>query len=81
MAPYSAQDGFRMVENFMDRESDLQMQLGYCHPEVDADGRRPLTLKGAYLLSWRSIFPGRNLRGWREKPRSARLLQDASAGA
>lgn len=79
--PYSADAGFRMVEDFMDRESDLMTRLGYCHPEVDADGRRPLTLKGAYLLSWRSIFPGRTLRGWREKQHSARLLADASAKA
>ncbi|WP_158637172.1 hypothetical protein [Arenimonas daejeonensis] len=48
---------------------------------MDAEGRRALTLKGAYLLSWRSIFPGKGLTGWLEKQRSARLLAQASAQA
>lgn len=79
--PYSAEEGFRMVEDYMDHESDLLVEMGYCHPQVDAEGRRALTLKGAYLLSWRAIFPGKGLTGWLDRQRSARLLAQASAQA
>ncbi len=30
--PYSAEEGFRMVEDFMDHESDLLVEMGYCFP-------------------------------------------------
>lgn len=76
--PYSTEEGFRLIEDFMDMESDHMVELGYCHPQVDADGRRRLTLKGAYLLTWRSITPGKPLVDWLDKRRSGRLL--AAAG-
>jgi hypothetical protein len=79
--PYSASEGFRMVEDFMDYESDLLVEMGYCFPQVDAEGRRALTLKGAYLLSWRSIFPGKGLKGWLDRQHAARLLAQATAQA
>lgn len=79
--PYSADEGFRMIEDHLDHESDVLVEMGYCHPQVDAEGRRALTLKGAYLLSWRSIFPGKGLTGWLDRQRSARLLAQASARA
>lgn len=79
--PYSADEGFRMVEDFMDHESDLLVEMGYCHPQVDAEGRRALTLKGAYLLSWRSIFPGKGLKRWLDRQHAARMLAQATAQA
>ena len=79
--PYSADEGFRMVEDFMDHESDLLVEMGYCHPQIDAEGRRALTLKGAYLLSWRAAFPGKGLKGWLDRQHAQRLLAQASAQA
>lgn len=57
--PYPSDQGFRPIEAFIARESDELVQLGYCKPEIDSQGRRALTLKGALFLTWKNALPGK----------------------
>ena len=52
----------RIVANFLEREAAELVRLGYCRRSIDAQGQRSLTVKGAYLMSWQLVFPGKQLR-------------------
>ena len=58
---------FQVVEEFVERESDELVKLGYCQAAIDEAGRRSLTVKGAYLLSWKLLFPGNVIKGWSDR--------------
>lgn len=68
-------DCFRVIEDFMHRESDELARRGYCRPEMDAGGFRRVTLKGAYLMTWGQLFPGSWLKKHRDARYAKRLLQ------
>ena len=75
--PYDAAQGFRPVEAFMERECDELVRLGYCRPEIDRDGRRSLALKGAFLLTWKSVFPANKIVDYLDRKHSRDLLKRA----
>jgi hypothetical protein len=59
---YDTEGGFSLVRKYMRLESDELVRMGYAREPIGSDGRRGLTVKGAWLLTWRSIFPGNVLR-------------------
>jgi hypothetical protein len=60
----------------MARESDELAKRGYCYNEIDSDGKRSLTWKGAYLITWRSVFPGNRIRDYFDRMYAARILKN-----
>lgn len=56
---YRAEQGFAEMAAFLREESDTLLAKGLVKPEIDADGKRPLTLYGAFVMTWRSVWPGR----------------------
>ncbi len=74
---YDKSKGFKYVEEFMARESDELVKKGYCNNEIDADGKRSLTWKGAYLLTWQSVFPGNRIRDLIDRSNASRILRNA----
>ncbi|NLD35828.1 MAG: hypothetical protein GX654_03080 [Desulfatiglans sp.] len=77
---YDKSKGFKHIEDFMARESDDLVKRGYCYNEIDSDGKRSLTLKGAYLLTWRSIFPGSRIRELIDRSYASRILKNLLRG-
>jgi hypothetical protein len=75
--PYNKESGFKVVQDFIAIESDILVKKGYCAQEIDDEGKRQLTLKGAYLTTWRSVFPGRIIQGFFDKKYSNKLLDNA----
>lgn len=75
--PFDSSEGFKVVEDYMAKESDILVQKGYCKPEIDDSGKRSLTLKGAYVITWRSVFPGKKIRNALDKLYSNKLLKNA----
>lgn len=72
---------FEAVARHLAEESDHLVARGYCQPALGPDGRRALTPKGACLLTWRSIFPGKRLLEARDRREAASLLARADASA
>lgn len=75
--PLEPARAFEAVERHLADESDHLVAQGYCLPAIGPGGRRALTLKGACLLTWRSIFPGKRLLEARDRREAARLLARA----
>ncbi len=73
---YEKKAGFSTVEEFMAKESDMLVIFGYCDPYID-DGKRALTMKGAYLLTWKSLFPGKKINALLDKAYSKKVLNNA----
>jgi hypothetical protein len=73
---YDKSKGFKLVEEFMARESDELVKRGYCNAEIDAEGKRSLTWKGAYLLTWRSVFPGNRIRDYIDRSYARNMLRN-----
>jgi hypothetical protein len=74
--PYDKSKGFKHVEDFIARESDELVKRGYCDNEIDANGKRSLTWKGAYLLTWRSVFPGNRIRDLIDRSYATRIIRN-----
>jgi hypothetical protein len=72
---YDKSQGFKHIEDFMARESDELAKRGYCYNEIDSDGKRSLTWKGAYLLTWRSVFPGNRIKDYYDRSYASRVLK------
>jgi len=72
--PYPSDQGFKPIEDFIARESDELARLGYCHAEIDDNGRRALTLKGALLLTWKNAIPGKLILALMEQRSTRNLL-------
>lgn len=68
-------DCFGVIRDYIEKESDELVKMGYCHPEVDASGNRALTLKGAYLMTWGQLAPGNWIRRFLDARYARRLLQ------
>lgn len=67
--------GIALVEQALAREADELLRLGFCLEPVDADGKRSLTLAGAYRLTWKSVFPGKQIQNWRDLRRARAVLR------
>ncbi len=77
--PCDKSNGLDSMTKFFAMESDELVHSGYCHKEIDSNGMRTLTLKGAYLMTWRSIFPGNIIQKAITSGFSKRLLKEAEA--
>ncbi len=75
--PYDKATGFEMVEDFMAKESDVLVSKGYCNDEIDGEGKRSLTFKGACILTWKSAFPGKNILNIVNLAYAKKLLKNA----
>jgi hypothetical protein len=58
------------------RASDELVKRGYCYNEIDTEGKRSLTWKGAYLLTWRSVFPGSRIRDYIDRSYARNMLKN-----
>jgi len=52
-------------------------EIGLVKKEIDAEGKRPLTLQGAIALTYRSISPGKNIWGFITEERAEAALKNA----
>ena len=52
-------------------------EIGLVKKEIDAEGKRPLTLQGAIALTYRSISPGKNILGFITEERAEAALKNA----
>jgi len=75
-AYYKPEYGFSKVEEFMAWESDKLVELGYCKNAIDSDGKRALTLKGAFILTWKSVFPGKYIYDKVDQSYSKKILNN-----
>ncbi|SDU24418.1 hypothetical protein [Halopseudomonas salegens] len=73
---YPVEQGFTEIERFFRRESDALLAKGLLHPEVGADGKRTLTLRGALTMTWRAVLPGRAIWGFITERRGRKILQE-----
>jgi len=71
---YKREDGFKKVEAFIAKESDELVDLGYCKPPVDSEGKRSLTFKGACVFTWKNTFPGKGIYDRLDQAYSRKLL-------
>ncbi len=71
---HKREDGFNKVEVFVAKESDELVSLGYCREPIDSDGKRGLTLKGAFIFTWKNIFPGKGICDKLDQAYSQKLL-------
>lgn len=53
--------GFGEVEDFLKVESDALLEKGIVEPDIDEDGKRRLTLYGAFVLTYKSVPPGKKI--------------------
>jgi len=58
---YDLSRGFGEIEDHLKKESDTLLQMGLLKADVDENGHRYLTLLGAFVLTIRSVFPGKNI--------------------
>jgi hypothetical protein len=77
MLDYDIEGGFAQVQKYARMESDELVRMGYAREPIGSDGRRALTAKGAWLLTWRSIFPGNVLRQRTQNRVANRVLADS----
>lgn len=70
-------NGIAVVEDALARESDELVRLGYSREAVDDEGQRGLTIKGAYLMTWKNVFPGKQVQDWLDLRRARRILRQA----
>lgn len=74
---FDASRGLEEVEAFIGEESDAMVEKGVVKSEIDSDGKRALTLYGAFIVTWRSIFPGKNILARVTGQNSRRALERA----
>ena len=58
---YDVSRGFAGVEEFLRKESDALLSKGIVNEAIDSEGKRSLTLFGAFCLTFRSVPPGKNI--------------------
>ncbi|VAW89842.1 hypothetical protein MNBD_GAMMA17-197 [hydrothermal vent metagenome] len=71
---YKREYGFSKIEAFIAKESDELVYLGYCKESIDLEGKRSLTLKGAFIFTWKNIFPGKGIYDKLDQAYSQKLL-------
>jgi len=73
---YDVNSGFREIELYLKEESDPLLAKGIVNTAIDLDGKRSLTLLGAFALTYRSVPPGKNIWGYITEKRAERVLKD-----
>lgn len=68
---------FKPVEDFLKRESDELVTKGVCKNSIDANGKRSLTLKGAIILTYKSVKPGKQIVAYLNGRKARALLKSA----
>jgi hypothetical protein len=66
--------GFSVVEAHLKRESDTLVEMGLLKSNINDDGKRALTLKGAIAMTYRSVNPGKKIWGRLNEKRAQGLL-------
>jgi hypothetical protein len=72
---YDISKGFSEVEAFMKKESDALVDKGFAQRDINSDGKRSLTLYGAFALTCRSVPPGRYILGFITERRAEAALR------
>lgn len=73
---YDLSRGFGEVEDFIKKESDALLQKGFIHPEIDEEGKRKLTLRGAAFMTYLAVAPGKNIWGYVTERRANKALKN-----
>lgn len=71
---YDLSRGFGEVEDFFKKESDALLHKGIVKPDIDEEGKRLLTLFGAFSLTYRAVPPGRYIWGYLTEQRAKKAL-------
>jgi len=58
---YDLSRGFGEIEDYLKKESDTLLHMGLLREDIDENGHRNLTLLGAFVLTVRTVFPGKNI--------------------
>ena len=58
-------------------KSDKLVGMGYLKNDINDDGKRNLTLKGAFIITWKSVFPGKKIFNALDQSYSRKLLKNA----
>lgn len=69
--------GFFEVEKHIKREADALLEMGLVKNEIDENGKRSLTLKGAFLMTFRSVPPGKTILGFLNEKKAMKLISNA----
>lgn len=70
--PFPEGKEFEAIERFLQRESESLVQRGWYSPLVIEDYRR-LTLRGAFLMTWRLLWPTRSILQRKARKEAERL--------
>ena len=73
---YAESDVFVVLRSFLNRELDDLVESGYVSDTI-TNGHRDLTLKGAYLMSWKLLWPIKQLRHAMQVKKAKRALAKA----
>lgn len=76
LQPFPAGQELDSIEHFLTRESEALVARGWYAPAV-VDGYRRLTLRGAFLMTWRLLWPQRPLLQRAERRQAARMRETA----
>lgn len=71
---FDVASGFAEVEDQIKRESDALLKMGIVTKEIDENGKRSLTLSGAFAMTFRSVPPGKNIWGYINENRAEKLI-------
>jgi hypothetical protein len=69
-------NGFFEVEKHIKREADALLEMGLVKNEIDENGKRSLTLKGAFIMTFRSVSPGKEIFGFLSKRQAMKLISN-----
>lgn len=70
--------GFGAIEDFLKIESDALLEKGIVKADIDEDGKRRLTLYGAFVLTYKSVFPGKNLFGYLSEQNAKKIVKSVT---
>ncbi len=74
---YAVEKGFYDVEDFLRRESEELLKKGIVEPAIDENGKRSLTLRGAFALTYKAIPPGKYIWRYIVQRQAEAALRDA----
>ena len=67
---------YRGTVHYMEdpRESDALLGMGIVKDEIDENGKRSLTLPGAFAMTFRSVSPGKNIWGYIKEKKAEKFV-------
>ena len=71
---YEVANGFKGIEEHLKRESDELLKKGFVKENIDENGKRSLTLLGAFSMTIRSIAPWKIILGYINEREAKKLL-------